>query len=369
MRKAIIIFASSLLFIITIEVCARIDDKIRYRAPFFGDYSSALLRTKDPEGINCNVPNSRFEKWKINRFGFPGEDITSTKPKGMIRIICMGTSETFGLYESPRQEWPNQLKNMLKEDNHFEVINTSVVGLPLKKYHRYIEKYVLKLTPDMIILFINPFDYAVGTEKFAKRQNISQKEIKEGLRRKISDFKKIISNIRILPKLKQVFKKVIPNQVLRRYQIWDLKRQLNDLERRRLDGSKPINAISNESLEGFRNDLEELIQFLRHQKIEVILGSYPVMISPENLDKHLEIFLDHRRFYVELSLQGIIDASVKFNEVIESVADEYLIGFIDNNAAISKNTEYFADNVHYTDEGARLVALNFATYIKKQLTD
>jgi len=54
--------------------------------------------------------------------------------------------------------------------------------------------------------------------------------------------------------------------------------------------------------------------------------------------------------------------------VIKSVADEYLIGFVDNNI-ISKNTKYFADNVHYTDEGARLVALNFATYIKKQRTD
>jgi hypothetical protein len=369
MRKGVVIFASSLLFIATIEFCARIDDRIRYQAPFFENYSSALIRTKDPEGINCNVPNSQFEKWKINRFGFREEDLTPIKPRGVVRIICMGTSETFGLYESPGQEWPNQLKNMLKEDNHFQVINTSVVGLPLKKYHRYIEKYVLKLTPDIIILFINPFDYAVGTEKFAKRQNIFQKEIKEGSRRKIFDFKNVISNIRILPKLKQVLKKVIPEQLLRKYQIWNLKRQLHDLERRRLDGSKPINAISIESLEGFRNDLEELIQFLRHQKIEVILGSYPVMISPENLDKHLEIFLDHRRFYVELSLLGIIDASVKLNEVIKSVANEYLIGFIDNNAAISKNTENFADNVHYTDEGARLVAFNFAKYIKNRWAD
>jgi lysophospholipase L1-like esterase len=93
------------------------------------------------------------------------------------------------------------------------------------------------------------------------------------------------------------------------------------------------------------------------------------LISPKNLQEHLEIFLDHRRFYVELSLLGIIDASLKLNEVIKSVANEYLIGFIDNNAAISKNTEYFADNVHYTDEGARLVAFNFAKYIKNQWAD
>jgi hypothetical protein len=369
MRRAIVIFASGLILIFAIEICARIDDKIRYGAPFFGDYSSALLRAKDPEGINSNVPNSHFEKWNINRFGFRGRDVSIRKPKGVTRIICMGTSETFGLYESPGREWPNQLNNMLNGDNHFQVINTSVVGLPLKKYRRYIEKYVIRFEPDVIILLINPFDYAVGTEKFAKRQNTSQKHINEGLKRKIFDLKNIIYTFRILPKFKQVLKTLIPEEVLRKYQIWDMERQLQGLERRRLDGNKPINVISNQSLDGFRSDLEELVEFLRHQKIKVILSSYPVLISSENIDKHLEVFLDHRRFYIELSLQGIIDASVKFDEVIKRVANDYSIGFIDNNAALSKDSRNFADNVHYTDEGARLVALNFATYIRKQRTD
>jgi lysophospholipase L1-like esterase len=112
--------------------------------------------------------------------------------------------------------------------------------------------------------------------------------------------------------------------------------------------------------------LEGLIEFLHHQKIAVILSSYPVLISPENLQEYLEIFLDHRRFYIELSLVGIIDASFKFNDVIKAIANEYSIGFIDNSSGIAKNTKYFADNVHYTDEGARLVALNFANYIKKR---
>ena len=64
-----------------------------------------------------------------------------------------------------------------------------------------------------------------------------------------------------------------------------------------------------------------------------------------------------------------MDASVKFNEVIESVANNYLIVFIDNNAAISKDTQNFADNVHYTDEGAKLVASSFANYLKNRKVD
>jgi lysophospholipase L1-like esterase len=90
------------------------------------------------------------------------------------------------------------------------------------------------------------------------------------------------------------------------------------------------------------------------------------LISPKNLDKHLDIFLDHRRFYIELSLKGIIDASVKFNDVIRAIAKEYSNGFIDSNDAILKNTQYFADNVHYTDEGAKVVASGFANYLKNR---
>lgn len=364
LKKLISLSVSVFLFILAMEVSARIDDKIKYHAPFFGLYSSQRLRNTDSDGINCNVPNVRYEKWKINQLGFRGPDITLIKPKDVIRIICMGTSESFGLYESPGKEWPNQLMDILNEFQRFQVINTSVVGLPLKKYVRYIEKYVLKLEPDLIILYVNPFGYAVGANKFAERQaapridaNITSKGWKISL-------KDVTSNLRMLPKIKQAAKRIVPMQALKSYRLLNMKKQLRALEHRRLNGRNPLDVVSQESLYTLRTDLEELIRFLRHWKIEVILSSYPVLISPENIDEHHEIFLDHRRFYIELSLLGIIDASLKFNELVQSFATTHGIDFVDNNSNIPKNLKYFADNVHYTDEGAKLVAKNFAQCIK-----
>jgi len=357
---------SILVFIFTLEVSARIDDRIKYDAPIFSQYSAALLRTADSEGINCNIPHAHFEKWKINRLGFRGPEISLTKEKERVRIVCLGTSETFGLYEGPGEDWVSQLLKILGENRRLEVVNASVVGLPLKKYRRYIEKYVLRLDPDVVILYINPFDYGVGTENFAKRQR-GQGEVaksnKGGWKNGLAD---IFSRVRILAKIKQAVKRIMPENILKWYQHRDLRKQIGVLEHNRLNGAKALDVIPPENLRSFRRDLEELIRFLLDQNIKIILSSYPVLISPENLDRYPEIFLDHRRFYIELSLQGIIDASQKFNEAIKAVAGEHKIDLVDNNAMIPKNTQYFADNVHYTDAGARLVALNVADYIRKR---
>jgi hypothetical protein len=356
LKKAIKVLMSVGVFIVTMEVCARIDDKIRFDARFFGHYSSELLRSIDSEGINRNVPNNQFEKWKINQLGFRSPDIPFIKTKGTVRVICMGASETFGLYEDPGEEWPNQLKDLLDECQRFQVINVSVVGLPLKKYHRYIEKYVLKLEPDIIILFISPFRYGVEVKKFTERQTPPRKEVNNsgGV------------NLRMLPKLVQVVHKRVPEKVLKWYRSLKLVKQIRSLEYARLDGNKPLDMVSNESLDTFRTDLEELIQFLHQRKIEVIMTSYPVLISAENIQDHLDIFLGFRRNYIELSLLGIIDASLKFNNIIREVSIKHGMPFIDNNAAIPKNTRYFADNFHYTNEGAKLVATHFGDYIKNR---
>jgi lysophospholipase L1-like esterase len=354
---------SLVLFVLTIEIAARVDDKVKYGAPFLGRYSFHLLKATDSDGIKVNVPNSSFEKWKINQFGFRGPQIALQKPEGTIRIACMGLSETFGMYESPDKEWPRQLASILNQYEDFEVVNTSVPGLLLNEYSRYIEKYVLAIHPDVIILYLNPFPYAVGANKFSKRQSASTEKPTTTVRRSKSITNLVNFDLRVIPKIKQAIKRILPQQTLKRYRLWQMERQITSIQARRLNGAKPLDVAPPDSLNSFRHDIEELFRFLNAHKIDVILSSYPVLISNRNLDEYPEIFLDHRRFYVELSLEGIIDVAKQFNEILKTTASRYSIPFIDNSSVIPKNTRHFADNVHYTDEGANLVAKNFAKYI------
>jgi hypothetical protein len=170
-KKALDLFLFCVAFLLCLEVAARVDDKIQYSAPFLDRYSADRLRTNDSGGFKRNFPGRQFEKWRINQSGFRGPEISIKKTDGVKRIICLGSSETFGLYESPGKEWPAQLGTMLKSQGQFEVINASVAGLTLKNYLLYFEKYVLKFEPDVVILFVNPFYY--GAEEKEGRVGVA----------------------------------------------------------------------------------------------------------------------------------------------------------------------------------------------------
>ena len=76
------------------EFAAREADKITYSAPFWGDYSLDTLFTVDELGKRGR-PNASYEKWRLNEAGYRGPALRSNT----YRIVCLGSSETFGLYE------------------------------------------------------------------------------------------------------------------------------------------------------------------------------------------------------------------------------------------------------------------------------
>lgn len=353
-----------MLFGCSMELCARIDDKIKYGAPVFGYYSSDLLRETDSEGIRRNVPNSHFEKWKINELGFRGKSVPLVKAPGVIRIVCMGTSESFGLYEDPEMEWPAQLGTFLKDHGQFEVINASVVGMGLENFIPYLKKYVLHLDPDVVILYVNPYFY------FESKMRKGNGAINPGPKSAPNKTSKKPKNelldslqLRSLPKIKQAVKQHVPQPALKRFQTWNMSRQVKRSEQRSRTGKNPLDAVPEEYLKDFEMDMKQLADFLKNHQAEVILSTYPSLLKEENLKEHKEIFLDFRRFCMGLSFKGMIDANKRFNEVLTTVAEKSRAGIVDNSRRVPKDIEHFGDNVHYTNKGAAEVARSFADLI------
>ena len=62
----------------------------------------------------------------------------------------------------------------------------------------------------------------------------------------------------------------------------------------------------------------------------------------------------------------MIEIQKKYNLTIGNVAANEGIPCIDLQTAIPKSTDFFADDVHYTDQGARLVAQAFTEQILKR---
>src|SRR5688572_3869912 len=90
------------IFLAGLEIMARLDDSLTHGAPFLGRYDApSMLLDRDSLGIKGRA-NGKFEKWVLNAKGFRGPDPRVPKPAGKIRIVALGASETFGLYESEK---------------------------------------------------------------------------------------------------------------------------------------------------------------------------------------------------------------------------------------------------------------------------
>jgi hypothetical protein len=345
---------SVVIFICTLELCARIDDAVKYGAPFFGTYTNERLRNRDDDGLPFNIPNSRYEKWKNNSYGFRGPDFPINKPHGTFRIVCLGTSETYGMFESPDNEWPAQLQK-IKVGSKYQVINASVVGLSLAQIDSYIFKYVKPLKPDMIILVINPISY-VTTKLRSSNYNYTVKSSKGGEAIHSYNF---IDYFRIFPKTKELIKQSLTYNFpffMKSYLLENTKYQINQAETIRLKGVKPINSVPEFIIKSYKYDLNKLIININKYNADVVITSYPSLMDRDNLEKYPDIFLDNRKFAVELSLFGMVDVFDKLNKINQAVASMHRIDYVDLASVLPKSTKYFADNVHYTDDGAKVVA-------------
>ena len=357
----------TLLLAVTLEICARIDDALRYGAPFLGSYSNERLRGKDPLGFTCNLPNARFEKWQHNSLGFRGPEVAREKKGGVTRVVCLGASESYGLYESPGKEWPAQLDELLP-NSQYEVVNASVVGLSLTSFEAYLQKHVFPLHPDIVVLVVNPLFYVTGQSKAEQKGGHPPPAPAAAPPRSLKE--SLAANLRIFPKLKQVVKQAISDNFpdpFRRYQIAQTRKQVEEIERMRLRGRTAMEAVPESYLENFGRGLQRTVELIRSRNCEVVLTSYPALISGENLARHQEIFLDNRRFCIELSLTGIVDTFRRFNSVTAEVAGRMRAPFVDTHRFMPKSTEFFGDNVHYTDQGARVFAQSVSTLLTGRL--
>jgi hypothetical protein len=91
-----------LFFGTAVELASRIEQWVVYGAPILGVYTyDSALFTTDEFGIR-GKSNGSYEKWRLNAHGFRGPEVLPAKDPRRLRIVCIGASETFGLYERTR---------------------------------------------------------------------------------------------------------------------------------------------------------------------------------------------------------------------------------------------------------------------------
>ena len=115
---------------------------------------TTLFRSVDTNGFHSK-PNAKYQKWSINSFGFRGKGITKEKPDDIIRVITIGASETFGLYESENMEFPAQIQTILDENkpNRYQVLNAAHAGMSIPRIIEYYKSWLKQFNADIIIYY------------------------------------------------------------------------------------------------------------------------------------------------------------------------------------------------------------------------
>jgi len=316
---------------------------------------------EDSSGIRHNVPNVRYEKWEINSLGFRGKEIDLKKKEGQIRIVCLGGSETFGVFEDEGKEWPSQLGEMLKDQfPKVEVINASVAGLTIKNKKAYVEKYVLPLKPDIMITtqgaLLPITDSMRGVESKRLVNRVEGKMVKNPVM-------KFISHLMVFLKVEEAIRGLLPEFLSARMNIWRLRRRIRKKERKHLTNKELMDKVPEYIILEFEEDLRLFVQYLKESHIAPVISTYPTLFTPLNKDIHKNLLLSIRRLCVELSDDGVIDASIKFNDAMRRIASKQNVALIDNDHLMPKTLEYFVDYSHYTDKGAEFIAKNIHRFL------
>lgn len=219
-----------------------------------------------------------------------------------------------------------------------------------------------------MICIVNPYFHSASFEL----KQISKKP-SDNLTPKIphisstSYIKSIVDNLRCFSKIKEILKKAMQNNfpdILKSYQLKISQKQVVTAERKYLSGNSTKDYVSDASVSSYQDELSRVVTYLKSQNITVIICTYPTLINRDNLDKYLEIFLDNRRYFPCFSLNGMVDVVEKYNQATINVSKQQGVLLFDAYNEIPKSTEYFGDNVHYTDKGASLFAKGIALIIK-----
>jgi len=316
----------SVIVVVTLECCARLDDWISYGASPLGLYDTTLLNAYDSLGQHGR-PHGQYLKWKLNSLGFRGPELDEQA----FRVLCVGSSETFGQYESEEHEWPRELERLLnKESNQsrIQVVNTGFAGETFPTSLRRLPERLALVRPKMVLFYPSLAHYLSLPALRAPRPPAPQPAFRWRMETRIDN----------------TIKKALPQS----FQTWLRQRQIDEQQ-----SSIPhFDRMPLEYLQEYQKDLLEAIELTRKA------GAEPVLITHANRFKNRVdpnerfMLVSWRRFYPMLREDAFLSMEDSMNDVARNVAREQNVLLIDAARAMPSGPEYFADFVHFTDKGS-----------------
>ena len=312
----------SLIAAVTLELCARLDDWATYGAPLLGNYDNSNLNAFDAIG-NRGKPNAHYLKWKLNSLGFRGPELDPNLPK----LMCVGSSETFGQTEPEGMEWPRQVERLLKG---VQVVNTGFAGETFPTSVKRLPERLATVKPVAVLLYPSVAHYLSVPYVHYAGPPPPPRPVP-----------------RMLSRLETVFKQVVPLKLM------------TYLRQRQIARDAPaygplLDNIPPDLAARFEKDLQTAARLIREA------GAQPIFITHANrfgktvTPEERFMLISWRRFYPNLREEGFLPMETTMNNIIRHVAMDEGAPLIDAAPEMPRGPRYFSDFVHFTAEGATI---------------
>jgi hypothetical protein len=327
--------------LVSAETTARVEDWLRHGVGFL----SAPDRERDlvlHDSIAIRgKPNGSYKQWQLNVFGFRNGAMSEIPPAGCTRVMTLGASETFGLFESAGMEYPAQLgRKLADEERCYEVVNAAVAGLTLRGLTRLWTGWASRFGSSLVVVYPTPAFYLNHTPpRYPERPPAAPTE----------------QAIQWAPRLLDRARDHIayPEFIQRRRVQLALRDAMKSM-----DPASIFNDVPSDRLAQFTDDLKELMRSIRATGASVIVLTHATAFrNPPNPDDIPA--LDAWRTVLPRATREVLldfeDAARAATLVaFRSVAD---VRVVDLAGHMNGHREWFAgDFLHFNEDGAGVVA-------------
>jgi len=314
-----------------------------------------------PENVKYVIENPKIDRLerKIihtkNSLGFRGDDPPDNLDE-FLSIITVGGSTTECFYLADNKTWPYLLEQRLKQSyNSIWLNNAGFDGHSSFGHLILLKKYLNKLRPKVII-------FLLGINEFGRDDLVEYGQAQSSnLFLKFKNF--LRKNSEVVSFMLNLSRLFMAQRLEIRHGNLDFK-NLDTMEVSEEDRIEIIEKHEKQYLPTFKNRLREIIDVSGENNILPIFITQPTLLG--GIDKSTGVDLTRVKF-THLNGKVFWEILELYNNTIRDIGDTNYTLVIDLADELPKDTLYFYDFFHFTEEGAEQASKIIYKDLKKYL--
>lgn len=331
-----------------------LDVKVRTYNPFIpSEYTPGLhyqLESKE------NLPGLESSMvFSTNNLGFRGDKMSVKKPESEFRIFLIGGSTTACFYLDDSKSLDHVLQAKLGAyfpGRNIKVYNAGKPGDASPDHVAMLSQKIVHLQPDLIVVFAGLNDF-IKTVLHYDYAHLSQRPFpnqKSGFFQKATRFqipRRIYYAMRRTEKDRQKIRFSTDYRT-------DMKLQ---------QSVKEINQLPDVNTSGYEKNLRSIAGIAKENQIDLVFMSNQSTWNSKTdtaaRNYHWLCLRNGKRY----SEQSMDSGLVKFNRVMEAVATNTGLSYLNLPALVPKSLDYFYDDCHFNVKGAATTGSLLADFI------